>query len=163
MSVIPSIELELLETRGKFLALVNSIPEEQYSQSTDNPAWTVGEILFHITLGPRALALEIWLIIHFRRGFEFAMHHFPSRFFNWINARFVRRGRRITRRMLIKSYEAGHAAIRSGLMRARDEDMRKSVVYPVEFVAELSGECSVERLFRYVKGHFEIHSAALRG
>ncbi|MCE9647951.1 MAG: hypothetical protein K8S20_18300 [Chloroflexi bacterium] len=160
--VKPSIDLELLETREKFLTLVNSISEEQYSQSTDNSAWTVGEILFHITLGPRALALEIWLIIHFGRAFQFIMHHFPSRLFNWINARFVRRGGHINRQMLIRSYEVGHAAIRSGLMRAQEEDMRKSVVYPREFVTELAGECSVERLFRYVKGHFEVHSAALR-
>jgi uncharacterized protein involved in tellurium resistance len=37
------------------------------------------------------------------------------------------------------------------------------VVYPQDFVSELGGEVTVERIFRYVKGHFEVHEAALRG
>ena len=39
--------------------------------------------------------------------------------------------------------------------------MQKSVVHPAEFVAELAGDCSVERLFHYVKEHFEVHAKHL--
>jgi len=39
--------------------------------------------------------------------------------------------------------------------------MQKWVVYPAEFVSELAGRVTVERLFRYVKGHFEVHSKQL--
>jgi hypothetical protein len=38
----------------------------------------------------------------------------------------------------------------------------KTAVYPLDYVSDLKGEVSVERLFRYVTGHFEEHEAALR-
>jgi len=154
---------ELRDTQVKFLALLESIPESDYALPTDNPAWTVGDVLYHVTLGPRALSLEIWMIVHMRGLFQVGMKYFPSRLFNNINARFARRGKQINRQVLIKAYEAGHAGIRSRLRRTREADMQKSVVYPAEFVSELAGEVSVERLFRYVKGHFEVHSSQLKG
>jgi hypothetical protein len=155
------IELELEETRRRFIALVEAIPEEEYALPTDNPAWAVGDILFHMTLGPRALAFEIWMLVHARGLFQFTMEHFPSRLFNGVNAWFGRQNR-VSRQGLLKAYEAGHAVIRSRLRRTREEDFSKSVVYPASFVAEIAGEVTVERLFRYVKGHFEVHEAALR-
>ncbi len=153
---------EIRDTHEKFLALLESIPESDYSLPTDNPAWTVGDILYHVTLGPRALSLEIWMIVHMRGLFQVGMKYFPSKLFNRVNAIFARRGKRINRQMLIKAYQAGHAGIRSRLRRTREGDMQKSVVYPAEFVSELAGEVSVERLFGYVKGHFEVHSKQLK-
>jgi hypothetical protein len=162
MSLKEILEQEIEETRERYIALVNSIPESDYSLATDNPAWTMGDILYHITLGPHALSLEIWMIVNARGLFQLGMKYFPSRLFNRVNAIFTQRGKRINRQTLIKAYEAGHAGIRSRLRRTREEDMQKSVVYPVEFVSELAGEVSVERLFRYVKGHFEVHSNQLK-
>jgi hypothetical protein len=157
------LEQQLEETHKRFIALVESIPETKYDLPTDNPAWTVGDILFHITLGPRALALEIWLTIHARGLYNFAMRHFPSNFFNRVNAWFGRgRSRRVSRQGLLKAYEKAHAAIKSELRRAREEDLIKTVVYPPDFVSDLAGEVTPERLFRYVTGHFEEHERALR-
>ena len=153
---------EIRETREKFLALLDSISEADYSLPVDNPAWTVGDILYHIALGPHALAFEIWMIIHARGLFQFGMNTFPSKFFNKVNARFGQRGNRINRQMLIKAYEAGHASVRSSLRRTREEDMQKSVVYPAELEEMLAGECSVERLFHYVKDHFEVHANQIK-
>jgi hypothetical protein len=48
------------------------------------------------------------------------------------------------------------------LRRTREEDLGKIVIYPVDFVFDLKGEVSVERLFRYVTGHFEEHETALQ-
>jgi hypothetical protein len=163
MSIKQALAQEIQETHNNFLALLDTISEVDYSLPTDNPAWTVGDILFHITLGPRALSFEIWMLVHARGLFQFGMKYFPSRLFNRINAIFARRGAQINRQMLIRSYEAGHVVIRSLLRRTREEDMQKSVVYPAEFVPELAGEVTVERLFRYVKGHFEVHSRQLKG
>jgi Mycothiol maleylpyruvate isomerase N-terminal domain len=162
MNLKQTLAQELQDTQEKFLALLESIPEADYALPTDNPAWTVGDTLYHVTLGPRALALEIWMIVHARSVFQIGMKYFPSGLFNNINARFARRGKRVNRQMLIKAYQAGHTGIRSRLRRTREADMRKSVVYPAEFVRELAGEVSVERLFRYVKGHYDLHSSALR-
>ncbi|MBN8657632.1 MAG: DinB family protein [Anaerolineae bacterium] len=157
------LEAQLEETHQRFIELVNSIPEENYSLPSDNPAWTVGDILFHITLGPRALALEIWLTIHAPGLYNFAMRHFPSRFFNRVNAWFGSgRSERVSRQSLLKAYGSAHAVIKSSLRRAREEDLMKTAVYPLDYVSDLKGEVSVERLFRYVTGHFEEHEAALR-
>ena len=162
MTLKQNLAQELQDTHKKFLALLESIPESDYSLPTDNPAWTVGDILYHVTLGPRALSLEVWMIVHARGLFQLGMKYFPSKLFNWVNAIFARRGKRINRQMLIKAYEAGHAGIRSRLRRTREADLQKSVVYPAEFVSELAGKVTVERLFRYVKGHFEVHSRQLK-
>ena len=157
------LEAQLDETHRRFVELVNSIPEENYALPTENPAWTVGDILFHITLGPRALALEIWMLTHAPGLFGLVMRNFPSRFFNSVNAWFGRgRSPRVSRQGLLRAYGKAHTAIKSELRRTREEDLAKSVVYPPDFVSDLKGEVSVERLFRYVTGHFEEHEAALR-
>jgi len=157
------IEFQLEDTQRRFIELVNSIPEENYSLPTDNPAWSVGDILFHITLGPRALALEIWMTAHASGFFGFMMRHFPSRLFNAINVWFGRgRSQRVSRQSLLKAYGKAHAVIMSELRRTREEDLVKSVVYPPEFVSDLAGEVTPERLFRYVTGHFEAHEGQLR-
>ena len=157
------LEQQLKETHRRFIALVESIPETDYDLPTDNPAWKVGDILFHITLGPRALALEIWLTIHARGAYNFAMRHFPSRLFNRVNAWFGSgRSERVSRQGLLKAYGQAHAVIKSELRRAREEDLVKTAIYPLDYVSDLKGEVSVERLFRYVTGHFEEHEAALR-
>ncbi len=152
------LEQELEETHCRFIALVESIPEANYSLPTNNPAWTVGDILFHITLGPRALGLEIWMTIHAAGLYNFLMRHFPSRLFNSVNAWFGRgRSRRVSRQGLLRAYGKAHAVIQSRLRRTREEDLGKTVIYPADFVSELAGEITVERLFRYVTEHFEGH------
>ncbi len=156
------IEQELERTYLRVVTLIESIPESDYSLPTDNPAWSVGDILFHITLGPRALAFEIWMIVHLRGVFQFGMRHFPSGMFNRVNASFGRQGKRVSRQGLLKAYGKAHAGIRSRLRRTREEDFGKSVVYPADFVSELEGTVTVERLFQYVTGHFEVHEQALR-
>lgn len=156
------LEKELDETHRRFFALVESIPEADYPLPTENPAWTVGDILYHITLGPRALALEIWVTIHAGGLYNLLMRHFPSRFFNSVNAWFGNRRRRISRQSLLKAYGRAHTIIKSRLRRTREEDLLKTAVYPLDYVSDLKGEVSVERLFRYVTGHFEEHEQALR-
>lgn len=157
------IEAQLDDTHRRFIELVNSIPEETYSLPTANPAWTVGDILFHITLGPRALAFEVWMMVHATGLYNFLMRHFPSRFFNSVNAWFGRgRSKRVSRQSLLKAYGKAHAVIKSRLRRTREEDLGKIAIYPVDFVFDLKGEVSVERLFRYVTGHFEEHETALQ-
>ena len=157
------LEIELDETHRRFIALVESIPEADYPLPTNNPAWTVGDILYHITLGPRALALEIWMTVHATRLYNFLMRHFPSRFFNKVNAWFGSgRSQRVNRQSLLKAYGKAHTTIKSGLNRTREEDLLKAAVYPLDYVSDLKGEVSVERLFHYVTGHFEEHEQALR-
>ena len=150
-------------TQEDYMRLLESIPESDYAGPSSNEAWTVGDLLFHITLGPRAVALEVWMILHARGLFQLAMNLFPSRAFNRVNAWFGRRdARRLTRSGLASRYEKGHAALRSVLRRAREQDLARSVVYPQKFVAELAGEVTVERLVRYAQDHVKVHAGQIR-
>ena len=163
MTLKLELERELDETQHLFIDLVETIPESDYSLPSDNPAWTVGDILFHITLGPRALAFEVWMIVHARGLYSLATRYFPSKFFNRLNAWFGNgQGKRVSRQGLIKAYGQAHEVIKSRLRRTRDEDFSKSVVYPRDYVSDLEGDVSVERVFRYVKGHFLEHERALK-
>jgi hypothetical protein len=82
--------------------------------------------------------------------------------FNRGNALFARHPKQITPQILIKSYEHGHSVLLTSLGGMRDADLNKSVRYPDSFVAELAGLVTVERLFRYIKLHFEIHASQIR-
>jgi hypothetical protein len=150
---------EIEETRGRFQQLLDSIPESDYPRQSGNSAWTVGNVLYHVTLGPRAIVFEAWMILHARGLYQFGMRHFPSEQFNRINAKFARRdARRLSRAGLAKAYENAHAALRSALMRVREQDFTRSVIYPIDLEPMIAGEVSVERLFRYAKAHFEAHA-----
>lgn len=162
MSIKDELLFELEATRQNFHQLVDSVPETLYSRPSINLAWTIGNVLYHITLGQPALQFEIWMIRHAKGLFQLAMNDLTSSIFNWANARFARRGKHVTRQGLVKAYENGHAGILSSLKRMREEDFARSITYPESFVSELAGEVSIERLYHYVKGHFEIHAKQIR-
>jgi len=158
MTLNEELAHEMEITRQNFHHLLDSVPETFYSHPSDNPAWTIGDVLYHITIGPLALRFEIWMIRHANRLFQLAMNDLTSTIFNRVNTLFARQPKRIARQNLGKAYEAGHAGLISSLKRIRESDFQKSVIYPKSFVAELAGEVSVERIFRYVKEHFDTHA-----
>jgi hypothetical protein len=162
MGLREELAQELEEAPRGYHHLVDSVPENAYSHPSDNPAWTIGDVLYHITLGPPALQFEIWMIRHMPGLYPLVMNRFVSNVFNRVNAIFTGRPKRINRQMLIQAYEKGHAGLLSSLNRMQEADFHRSVVYPKEFVSELAGDVSIERLFHYVKGHFEIHEDQIR-
>ncbi len=153
---------ELEAARRGFHQLLDAVPESAYSHPSNNPAWTIGDVLYHITLGPPALQFEIWMILYLPGVYALLMNRFISNLFNRVNAVFTGRPKRINRQMLIQAYEKGHAGLLSRLNRVQDDDFERSVIYPQEFVSDLAGRVSIERLFRYVKGHFDVHEAEIR-
>ena len=153
---------ELEAARLGFHQLVHSVPESAYSRPSGNPAWTIGDVLYHITLGPPALQFEIWMIRHLPGIYPLVMNRFVTTIFNRVNAMFTGRRKRISRRMLIRAYDRGHAGVVASLNRMQDADFQRSVLYPAEFVSDLAGTVSIERLFHYVKGHFDVHEAEIR-
>ncbi len=162
MTLKETLEQEIEETHERFIALVNSIPESDYSLPTDNPDWSVGDMLFHITLGPPTLSFESWMIANAHWLFQFGLTYVPAKYLERLNGLYARRNKRISPQSLIRAYEAGHARIMSRLKRTQEEDLSKSAVYPPEFVTMLSGEVSLERIFHYIKEHFDGHLAQLR-
>jgi hypothetical protein len=161
MGVKEDLSQELETTRQNFHHLLNSVPEALYVHPSNNPAWTIGDVLYHITLGPPAIHVEIWMIRYMPWIFK-SLNNTTSKIFNWGNALFARQPKRITRQRLIKAYEAGHAGLMSSLRQVREEDWGKSVIYPAEFVSELAGVVTIERLFRYVTLHFDVHAEQIK-
>lgn len=161
MSITEDLALELETTRQNFHHLLDSIPEALYVNPSNNPAWTIGDVLYHITLGPPAIRVEVGMIRHAPWMFQ-ALNDTTSKIFNWGNALFARQPKRITRQRLSKAYEAGHAGLISSLRRVREEDWKKSVHYPEVFVSELAGVVTVERLFHYVTLHFDVHAEQIK-
>ena len=153
---------ELEMTRKAYLHLVKSVPEEFYGHPSANPAWTIGDVLYHITLGPAAIRTEAWMIRHAGWLFSALLNDGTAGIFNRGNALFARHPKRITPQKLIKSYENGHSGLLTSLEGMQDADFNKSVRYPASFVTELAGVVTVERLFRYIKLHFEIHASQIR-
>jgi len=158
MGIKECLTREMESTLQDFHHLLDSVPEAYYDHPSSNPAWTIGDVLYHITLGPPALRFEIWMIIHARGLFQLILNDFIAGIFNRINAMFAQRPKRITRQGLTRAYEAGHAGLVSSLKRLNEDNLRKSVIYPKSFVPEIAGEVSIEKLFHYVTEHFNIHA-----
>jgi len=162
MDIKENLTREMENTLQNFHHLLDSVPETFYDHLSSNPAWTISDVLYHITLGPPALRFEIWMILHARGLFQLFLNDFIAGIFNRINAMFAQRPKRITRQGLTKAYEAGHAGLVSSLNRLNEDNLRKSVIYPKSLVPEIAGEVSVEKLFHYVTEHFEIHANQIR-
>jgi len=160
MGLKEELAQDLESARQGFHNLLDSVSEAFYSHPSDNPAWTIGDVLYHITLGPPAIRFEIWMICHTPWMFK-ALNTSTSRLFNWGNALFARHPKRITRQTLVKAYEKGHTGLASDLKRMREQDLARSVTYPPEFVSELAGKVSIERLFRYIKLHLDVHAGQI--
>jgi len=160
MGLKEELTQDLESARLGFHHLLDSVPEAVYSHPSDNPAWTIGGVLYHITLGPPAIRFEIWMIRHVPWVFK-ALNNSTSRLFNWGNTLLARAPSRITRQTLTEAYEKGHTGLMSSLKRMQEDDFARTVSYPPEFVAELAGEVSIERLFRYIKLHFDVHAGQI--
>ena len=162
MSLKEELHLELMQTRQAFHNLLAEIPDEAFSRPSDNPAWTIGEVLFHMSLAPRFIPTDLRVIISrpwLAKGFAILV---PIPLFHRLNQFFTRYwSRKLDRRFLLEQYDRAHdRAIRS-LEALRETDFQKSLRYP-GYDPLLSGDVTVERLYRYIKLHFEHHAGQIR-
>ena len=89
MGIKENLIQELENTRQNFHHLLDAVPEAAYVHPSDNPAWTVGDVLYHITLGPPFVRGELWLLCRATRFWQFMMNDVTARIFNWGNALFA--------------------------------------------------------------------------
>ena len=161
MALKEDLLLELESTRRDFHHTLDTLPEASYDHPSLIPAWMIGDVLFHISIGLPAIRFEIWVICYAPWLFK-GLNDTTSRIFNRVNALFARHPKRITRQSLLKAYEAGHAGLMSSLRRMDESDFARSVIYPESFVSEIAGVVTIERLFRYIKLHCEIHAGQIK-
>ena len=162
MSLKDELRAELIQTRDAFHALLAEVPDEVFSKPSDNPAWTIGEVLFHMSLAPRFMTTDLRMIIS-RPWLARVFAVLVSRsLFDSLNAFLTRYwSRNLDRKFLGEQYDRAHERALRSLEGLKESDFQKSLQYP-GYDPILSGEVTVERLYRYIKLHFVSHASQIR-
>lgn len=147
------IRTELEATRGSYHELLDSLSERDWQGLSGNRAWTIGQVMYHMTFAPRMLPADVRMI---RKGGR--APKVPAVLFNWLNIIITRWGaRRYTRQTMGEAYDAAHAAAVETLDTIQEDQWDKGLEYP-DWDPLLSGFVTIERLFRYLILHFEVHA-----
>jgi hypothetical protein len=151
------IRAELEDTRQAYHALLNSLTEEDWDKTSGNPAWTVGQLMVHMTFAPRMLPADVSLI----RGGGW-MPKLPALLFNWSNVWMTRwAARKESLRTVGALYCAAHRRALDLLDTIQEDEWGLSREYP-DWDPMLSGTVTIERLFHYLAEHFEVHAEQVR-
>lgn len=151
------LRAELEATRQAYHALLDSLSEEDWEKPSGNLAWTVGQLMVHMTFAPRMLPADVNLI---RRGGW--MPKLPAFLFNWSNVLMTRwAARKETVHSVGALYDAAHDRALSVLETVQDDEWSLSRNYP-DWDPLLSGTVTLEHLFRYLTLHFEVHAEQVR-
>jgi len=162
MSVRDELHQEIEGTRTAFHQLLATIPDEALSRPSDNPAWTIGEVLYHMSLAPRLMVADVSMITGEHKSYQLVPKLIPQALFDWVNKVYTRsQGRNLSRSELADAYDQATAKILQTLASVQDEDFQKSAIYP-GWDPLLSGEVTLVQLFHYVKAHFELHEQQIR-
>ncbi len=147
------IRQELESTRQAYHALLDSLSEEDWKKPSGNPAWTVGQLMVHMTFAPRMLPADVNLI---RNGGW--MPKLPAFLFNWANVLMTRwTARNQSPRSVGALYDAAHDRALALLETIQEDEWSLSREYP-DWDPMLSGTVTLKRLFRYLADHFEVHA-----
>lgn len=162
MSLKDELWAEMIQTREAYHALLAEVPDEAFSKPSDNPTWTIGEVLFHMSLAPRFMTTDLRIIISWPWMAKVFATLVPISLFNSLNAFFTRYwSRNLDRKFLAEQYDRAHERAIRSLESLKDDDFQKSLNYP-GYDPILSGVVTVERLYRYIKLHFEAHATQIR-
>ncbi len=162
MSIRDELRQEIEETRAAFHRLLEEVPDEALSRPSDNPAWTVGEVLYHMSLAPRMMVSDVSMITGQRKVYKLLPKLIPQALFDWVNKVYTRsKGRNLSRAELANVYDEATRKILQVLESVQDEDFQKSAIYP-GWDPLLAGEVTLAQLFHYVKAHFEVHERQIR-
>lgn len=153
---------EIEATQCAFHTLLDSIPDEAFALPSDNPAWTVGQVLYHMSIAPRMMIMDVQMISGQRWIYRLIPVIVPKKLFDWLNARLTRYGAyNLSRQFLRNEYDRANTAILQVLDSLSEADFIRSQPYP-DWDPLLSGEVSMEYLFGYIKRHFDSHAAQLQ-
>lgn len=162
MNTREHLRQEIIDTQNAFHALLEAIPDEAFTLPSDNPAWTVGQVLYHMSIAPRMMVLDVQMIGGQRWIYRLIPIIMPKKVFDWLNARLTRYGaRRLSRQFLRHEYDRANDAILQVLDSLSEEDFSRSQPYP-DWDPLLSGEVSMKYLFGYIKRHFNSHKVQIQ-
>jgi hypothetical protein len=154
---------EIEATHRAFHRLLDTIPDEAFPQPSNNPAWTIGQVFYHMSIAPRFMILDVQMISGRRWIYRLLPQLISKHVFNWLNIRVTRYGaRNISRQFLSDEYDRAHTAVLQVLDTLSEGDFAKSMPYP-DWDVLISGEVSMETLFGYIMRHFDSHAAQITG
>jgi uncharacterized damage-inducible protein DinB len=140
-----AIRAELEQTRERFHALLESVPDDRWDLQSGNRAWTVGQLLWHIAAGVGLTAGSVAMAKQ-GRG-----HNPPRWLANRINSFTTKRGaRNADKEEVAQTYDEGHANLLAALDALGDDEWDKG--------SRIFGRyTTVEGHFRSVAEHFDEH------
>ena len=163
MDTREALRREIEDTRTAFHQLLDRVPDDAFDRRSTTPEWTIGEVLYHMSLAPRFLTMDVPMILRQGSFYRVLISLIPKRLFDWLMVTFTRWGaRRLSRRFLADEYNKAHNRTLAALDAVSDSDFKKSLRYPA-FDIQLSGEVDLEALFHYVTTHFQWHAAQVEG
>ncbi|MGD9404610.1 MAG: DinB family protein [Anaerolineae bacterium] len=156
-SLREEIREELEATRMAYHALLESLPEKDWKKPSGNPAWTVGQLMVHMTFAPRMLPADVGMI---RSGGW--MPKLPAFLFNWANVLMTRwAARNQSAESVGALYDVAHDRVLALLDTIQDDEWGLGREYP-DWDPMLSGMVTIERLFRYLADHYKVHAEQVR-
>jgi hypothetical protein len=161
---------ELEETRREFHALLTSLSAADWDAPSRNPAWTNGQVVFHMLFAFLLIPSLFWLIRFWSRlpdsySRAFArMLDFSTPLFNRVNA-LGPRGQAVVfgRRRAGPIYDRVHRSILRQVDSIKDDDWGRGMSYPRRWDPDFGAFMTFESLFRYPTQHFRRHRAQLSG
>ncbi len=142
-----AIRVELVATLDAYHELLNSLSDEDWKKRSGNPAWTVGQLMWHIAWAggfvPRGVA-------DCKRGKGFNPPQFIA---NPVNTLITRWGARsATPQSVAEKYDAAHTATLAALDEVKEDEWDRG--------AKVFGEFeTVESVLRSPASHFKEHEA----
>ena len=159
---------ELAETRRQFHALLDSLSAADWDAPSRNPAWTNGQLVFHMLFAFMLIPWLFWLIRFWSRlpdGYSRAFARvldFSTPLFNRVNA-LGPRGQAVVfgRRRAGSIYDRVHRSILHKVDSIKDDDWGRGMNYPVRWDPDFGEFMTFERLFHYPTQHLQRHLAQL--
>lgn len=158
------IRAELEESSIQFHALLDSLTDEDWNAPSRNPAWTNGQLLFHMVFAFMLVPALFWMIRFwsrlpdrfsrwFARGLDFL-----TPVFNWFNA-LGPRGQAVVfgRGRIGAIYDRAHRSILRKIDSLGGDEWSLGMHYPRRWDPAFGDFMTFEDLFRYPTRHFRRH------
>ena len=115
-----------------------------------------------MSLAPRFMTTDLRIILTRPWLARMFAAFVPVSLFDRVNDLYTRFGaRNLNRSFLQEQYDRAHQRALKVLDTLQESDFQTSVLYP-GYDPQLSGIVTVERLFRYLKAHFDSHAVQIR-
>ncbi|MBI5230591.1 MAG: DinB family protein [Coriobacteriales bacterium] len=159
-----SIHEDLERSRARFHALLESLSAEEWDAPSRNPAWTNGQVIYHILFAFMLVPSLFWMIKFWSRlpwgasrAFA-AVLDFSTPLFNWVNALGPRgQARVLGRKRAEPIFERVHRSTLRKVDSLHGSEWQRGMHYPTRWDPSFGDFMTFEDLLRYPSKHMERH------